>query len=202
MTWNLLIATRNQKKKKELEDILGDLDAALLTLDELADVPEVIEDGSTFEANAIKKALTVAQLTNFVTLADDSGLEVDVLGGAPGIFSARFAGPQANDEANNRKLLALLQNIDERKRTARFVCVIAVAWPSGEVKTVTGVCPGTIAREAHGTGGFGYDPYFIPDGYEKTFAELPAEEKNRISHRGQALQEAKVLLKAEFSGGI
>lgn len=198
MTWKLMIATKNQKKKRELEDILSDLNATLLTMDDLGDAPEIVEDGVTFEANAIKKARTVAQMSNCITLADDSGLEVDYLGGAPGIFSARFAGPQANDEANNRKLLALLENVNNRERTARFVCAIAIAWPSGQVRTVAGICPGTIIREAQGTGGFGYDPYFVPVGYQKTFAELPAEEKNRISHRGQALQQAKALLKAQL----
>jgi XTP/dITP diphosphohydrolase len=198
MNSRLLIATRNQKKKHELESILKDLDATLLTLDDVVNIPEVIEDGITFEANAVKKAVTVAQISNCVTLADDSGLEVDFLGGAPGIFSARFAGPQANDEANNRKLIALLENVEEPQRTARFVCVIAVAWPSGKVETVKGICPGTITREAKGTAGFGYDPYFVPDGYQQTFAELPAAEKNLISHRGRALQAAKVLLETQL----
>jgi len=198
MSLKLLIATRNQKKKQELESILSDLDITLLTMDDFADLPEVIEDGSTFEANAIKKALTVAQKSNCITLADDSGLEVEFLGGAPGTFSARFAGPLADEQANNRKLLTLLQNVNDPQRAARFVCVIALAWPWGRTETVAGICPGKITREPRGEGGFGYDPYFIPTGYSETFAELSPQEKNRISHRGQALEKAKALLRDQL----
>lgn len=194
MSLELLIASRNQKKKKELETILSGFDVKLLSLDDLPPLPEVEEDGLTFAENAIKKALTVARQSKLLTLADDSGLVVDALQGAPGIYSARYAGPDANDAKNNRKLLQALQEIPDTERTARFVCVIALASPDGNVQTVKGSCEGRIDRTLHGAGGFGYDPLFIPDGYEQSFAELPAEEKNRISHRGMALQKIRPLL--------
>jgi non-canonical purine NTP pyrophosphatase, rdgB/HAM1 family len=194
MTQNLLLATRNNKKKRELQIILGAWDINLLTLDEVAEIPEIEEDGTTFRENAIKKAVISAELSGCITLADDSGLIVDALGGAPGVYSARFAGPDASDDNNNRKLLGMLRNVPKDQRTARFVCVIAVASPDGRVQTVEGVCEGRIGTEHHGQGGFGYDPLFIPAGYLKTFAELTDTEKNMISHRGRALAAAKQLL--------
>jgi XTP/dITP diphosphohydrolase len=194
MAHNLLIATRNNKKKKELQSILGEWDVKLLTLDDIEAIPEIEEDGTSFQENAIKKARVSAELSGYITLADDSGLVVDALGGAPGIYSARFAGPEANDADNNRKLLDLMKGIKEGERTARFICVIAVAAPTGLVKTVEGICEGKIGTDGRGQGGFGYDPLFIPEGFHKTFAELGDDEKNRISHRGRALQEAKYLL--------
>jgi XTP/dITP diphosphohydrolase len=195
MARKLLIATRNNHKKRELEAILTGWDVQVLSLDDIAGVPEIVEDGATFAENAIKKARTAADLSGYITLADDSGLEVDALGGAPGIFSARFAGPQADDEANNRKLLYLLRNIREDERTARFVCVIAAAIPADEVHTVRGVCAGKIADHSQGQGGFGYDPLFIPAGLSRSFAELAEAEKNQLSHRGQALLQALPLLR-------
>jgi XTP/dITP diphosphohydrolase len=194
MSQNLLIATRNSKKKRELQTILGDWDVRLLTLDDIEDMPEIEEDGASFTENAIKKAQIISALSGYITLADDSGLEVDALGGAPGIFSARFAGIDADDEKNNRKLKALMHNVNEDKRTAQFVCVIAIATPEGIVQTAQGVCKGKIEMAGRGQGGFGYDPLFIPVGFNKTFAELSDEEKNEISHRGKALKEAKPLL--------
>lgn len=198
MPQTLLLATRNQNKKKELRKIIGNWNVNLLTLDDMSDLPEVVEDGATFAENAIKKARTISALTGYITLADDSGLEVDALGGAPGIFSARFAGTDADDVKNNQKLLALMGNISNEKRTARFVCVIAIATPEGSAQTAQGVCPGTIENAGRGQGGFGYDPLFIPQGYNKTFAELADEEKNEISHRGKALREARQLLQQVF----
>lgn len=194
MPQNLLIATRNKKKKSELESILSSWDVQLLTLDNVSGMPEIDEDGFTFEDNAIKKARTIAQLSGYITLADDSGLEVDALQGAPGVYSARFAGLEANDEANNRKLMDMLIDVDADNRTARFICVIAVAHPNGTVQTVRGGCEGHIALEPKGQEGFGYDPLFIPNGYKESFAELEAEEKNLMSHRGKALQLVKPLL--------
>lgn len=194
MPRNLLIATRNSKKKRELESILNTWDVKLLTLDDVAGMPEIVEDGSTFEENAIKKALTIAKLSGCLTLADDSGLVVDALNGAPGVYSARFAGEEANDENNNRKLLDMLKDAAEENRTARFVCVIAVAAPEGSVDTVQGICEGQIGVIARGNGGFGYDPLFMPSGFNKSFAELSDTEKNQISHRGKALQKAKAIL--------
>ncbi len=199
MAQNLLLATRNPKKKKELQSIIGAWDLNLLTLDEVAEIPEIEEDGETFQANAMKKARISAQLSGCITLADDSGLVVDVLEGAPGVYSARFSGLDASDDDNNRKLLSMMQGIPEDRRTARFVCVIAVAAPTGLVKTVEGVCEGRIGTIPEGQEGFGYDPLFIPAGYNKTFAELADTEKNMISHRGRALQKAKYLLQ-DFLG--
>lgn len=194
MSQNLLIATRNPKKKKELQEILSDFDVKLLSLDDIPPLPEIEEDGLTFQENAIKKALTVARLSNLLTLADDSGLVVDALQGEPGVFSARYAGPEADDDRNNQKLLQSLQNVEENKRTARFICVIALASPEGSVKTVMGSCEGMISRSPNGGEGFGYDPLFIPEGYDKSFAQLSPEIKNRISHRGVALNKIKPLL--------
>ncbi|QGT98878.1 Nucleoside 5-triphosphatase RdgB (dHAPTP, dITP, XTP-specific) [Candidatus Syntrophocurvum alkaliphilum] len=194
MKKHLLIASRNQKKKSELEDILSDIDVEIITLDDINEIPEVIEDGSTFEENAIKKAEMTAELSGYITLADDSGLEVDYLNGEPGIYSARFAGDNATDEKNNEKLLDLLQNIEKEQRTARFKCVIAISIPNGKTYIADGECNGIIADTPRGDGGFGYDPLFIPDGYNESFAELDKEEKNSISHRGRALKKAKKII--------
>ncbi|HEX3011765.1 MAG TPA: XTP/dITP diphosphatase, partial [Syntrophomonadaceae bacterium] len=169
----------------------------IVTLDDIEPLPEVEEDGVTFEANAIKKASINASLSGLVTLADDSGLVVDALDGKPGVYSARFAGEHANDEKNNQKLLALLNNIPEEQRTARFKCVIAICAPGGKTATVEGSCEGKIAIKPSGQQGFGYDPLFIPEGWEKSFAMLSGEEKNRISHRGKALQKALPII-ADF----
>lgn len=194
MKKQLVIASRNQKKKNELQQILGDLDFELLSLDDLPPLPEVEEDGSTFAENAIKKAVTVARQTGMLTLADDSGLVVDALQGEPGVYSARYAGPEANDEKNNQKLLQALLAIPEKNRTARFVCVIALALPDGRLETVEGTCDGRIDRYPRGSVGFGYDPLFVPDGYEESFAQLSPLIKNSISHRGKALALIKPFL--------
>lgn len=195
MAHRLAIATRNEKKKRELLQMLHDLPVELLTLNDFPDVPEVVEDGETFTENAIKKAAVVAGLTGEYTLADDSGLEVDAINGQPGVYSARFAGEQGNDELNNQKLIKLLENVPEEKRTARFRCVIAIVSPDGKAETAEGICEGKIILEPRGNEGFGYDPLFIPNGYDKTFAELSAEEKHKISHRGRALTEAQKIIK-------
>lgn len=190
----LLLATRNNKKKQELQEILKDLKVEIVTLADIEPLPEVEEDGVTFEENAIKKASINASLSGLVTLADDSGLVVDALDGKPGVYSARFAGEDANDEKNNKKLMMLLKDVDLAQRTARFKCVIAICSPTGATKTVDGSCEGTIATEPSGHGGFGYDPLFIPQGYNQSFATLSSGEKNRISHRGKALQKAKPVI--------
>jgi XTP/dITP diphosphohydrolase len=193
----LLLATRNSHKKQELQELLRDLRIQIVTLDDIEPLPEVEEDGVTFEENAIKKASVNASLSGLVTLADDSGLVVDELDGKPGVYSARFAGEDANDEKNNQKLLKLLKDVQEEKRTARFKCVIAICTPGGKNATIEGSCEGRIAMKPSGHQGFGYDPLFIPQGWEKSFAMLSAEEKNRISHRGKALQKALPVI-AEF----
>ena len=184
----LLIATGNRHKFGEIAAILSVPNLVLVGLHELTVPPAVVEDGHTFEANAIKKAVELARFSSLWTLADDSGLEVDALDGEPGVYSARYAGEPSSDEANNRKLLAKLAT--GRSRRARFRCVIAVAAPDGQVRTVTGACEGALLEVVRGQGGFGYDPLFVPDGYHETFAELTPAIKNSISHRARALQEA------------
>lgn len=187
----LVIATGNPGKLSEIEEVFKDLPFEFLSLKELGFETSIEEDQDTFEGNAIKKAVEVMKYTGEITLADDSGLEVDVLGGRPGVFSARFAGAEATDEQNNKKLLQLMANIPEEKRTARFRCVIAVAFPNGQILTSEGICEGRIGYFPKGTNGFGYDPLFIVDKYNKTFAELDQHEKNQISHRGVALRKMK-----------
>ena len=186
---NLVLATRNQHKLQEIRDIFQLPGLEVVSAFDFPDVPEVVEDGETFEANAIKKAVTLAKATGLWALADDSGLEVDALNGAPGVYSARYAGEPVSYPANNRKLLRELQNASNRR--ARFRCVIALSSPKGGARTVDGRCEGVIAREEHGEKGFGYDPLFIPEGHEQTFAEMEAAAKNAISHRGRALAKAR-----------
>ncbi|WP_027355730.1 XTP/dITP diphosphatase [Desulfofundulus thermocisternus] len=183
----LVLATRNPGKVRELSQLLSPLGYEVLSLEHFPGVPEVVEDGATFRDNAVKKATAVARHTGQLALADDSGLEVDYLGGAPGVHSARFAGEGHDDRANNEKLLRLLAGVPPEKRTARFRCVVAVATPEGKVFTTEGTCEGVIAEEPRGEGGFGYDPLFYVPSCGKTFAELDPEVKNRISHRGRAL---------------
>ena len=187
----IVIATRNSGKISEIQSIINNSDFKNMveteTLLSYPDIPEIIEDGNTFSENAAKKALTVAKFTGHVSIADDSGLEVDALGGAPGVFSARFAGEKATDSENIKKLMALLKDTPSGKRGARFVCVIAIATPSGDVRLAEGDCAGFIAEEVRGTSGFGYDPVFVVPEYGKTFAELGSEIKNKISHRAAAL---------------
>lgn len=190
----LLLASRNRHKIEELQQMLAALNIEVISLDDVADMPVIEEDGKTFSENASKKARLTAMHTGFICLADDSGLMADSLGGQPGVYSARFAGEDADDQKNNCKLLQMLQGFDGEKRRARFVCVIAISDPQGNVQTVEGTCEGRIDYEERGAGGFGYDPLFIPEGYTRTFAELSREEKNRISHRGQALLKARILL--------
>ena len=184
----LLVATGNQGKLKEIRKLLENSAIEIIGLDQLSNPPEVIEDGATFSANACKKALEMARFSGYVTLADDSGLVVDALGGAPGVYSARYAGEPSDDSANNRKLLAELEGVSDR--TARFRCAIALVEPGKAPQTVDGRCEGKIGDAPSGENGFGYDPLFIPEGFTKTFAELSDSEKNSISHRGAALAAA------------
>lgn len=184
-----LIASRNRHKCREIREIFSDLDVQWLTPDELPGLPEVEEDGETFEANAVKKAVTLARASGCWALADDSGLEVDALGGDPGVRSARYAGEEADDAANVRKLLRALEG--QPCRTARFRCVIALASPDGACDWVEGRCEGVIAQAAAGANGFGYDPVFVPEGAAITFAQMTAGEKHARSHRGKALQEGR-----------
>ncbi len=179
----LYLASGNAHKLQELQDSLG---VPLLSQKELAPLPEWIEDGDSFEANALIKARGLRDFSGHWALADDSGLEVDALDGAPGIHSARFAGEHGNDAANNELLLKKLQN--QPNRSARFVCVLALCGPGGQELVLRGTCEGEITQTPSGEHGFGYDPLFQPHGYANSFAELGADIKARISHRAQALR--------------
>ncbi len=185
----LVIGSKNPKKKREIVEILGGLPFELIDLTQCKPVAEVIEDKDTFEENAAKKASQVAIELREWVLAEDSGLCVDSLGGAPGIFSARFAGTQGDDEANNAKLIAALAGLPVEKRRAHYVCAAAIANPQGEiVATARGECHGEILLERKGSEGFGYDPYFYLPEYHKTFGELSKGVKQAISHRARALE--------------
>ena len=190
----LLVATGNQGKMKEIRSLLEGSPIEIIGLDQLTNPPEVVEDGDTFADNARKKAQEMAEFSGYLTLADDSGLVVAALNGAPGVFSARYAGEKSNDTANNNKLLHELHNVVDEKRQAAFHCVVALAWPDGRCETYDGQVSGLIMRGGRGDGGFGYDPLFIVPEYGKTMAELPLEIKNRISHRGTALRKVIPLL--------
>jgi len=185
----LLIATGNRHKLREIRAILSHPGVDLLGMDNVQNLPDVIEDRDTFEGNAIKKAVEIAHFADMWALADDSGLEVDALGGAPGIYSARYAGEPPDYARNNSKLLEELRNVTDR--SARFRCVIALAAPDGRARTVEGRCEGHIIDELRGEEGFGYDPLFVPRGHTMTFAQMPAELKNTISHRAEALRAAR-----------
>lgn len=185
----LVLATRNQGKLKEIRDCLADLPLTLLSLEDFPDVPAVVEDGATFEANALKKARQTAQYLDRAVLADDSGLEVRILNNRPGVFSARYAGEGASDAANNAKLLAELQDIPPGQRQARFVCAIAVVTPTGQEWVVRGICEGEIVSRSRGTRGFGYDPLFRIPQLDKTFGEIDRATKALWSHRGKALMQ-------------
>ncbi len=190
----LLVATGNKGKLREIRRLLDGANIEIVGLEQLENPPEVIEDGATFAENAQKKALEMAKYSGYLTLADDSGLVVAALAGAPGVYSARYAGEQGDDDANNAKLLATLDGVAEEKRQAAFHCAVALAWPDGRCETYTGQLSGVILRSARGTDGFGYDPLFLIPEYGKTTAELSLEIKNRISHRGTALRKVLPLL--------
>ena len=195
MIRELVLATRNRHKGEELAALLGGLGITIRTLDEFPDAPEVVEDGDTCEANAIKKARTIAEFTGLPAVADDTGLEVDALGGRPGIYAARYAGEDATYEDNCRKLLQELTGVPRERRTARFLTVAAIALPSGGIRVAQGTLDGVIAEEASGTLGFGYDPVFLIPELGKTLAQLSADEKNTVSHRAKAFTQAKDLLR-------
>lgn len=187
----ILIATNNKGKAKDFETLFRPLGITVLTLQDIDTAIDVEETGKTFVENAVLKAETVAKLLNKVVIADDSGLEVDALHGEPGVYSARYAGEPSDDEANIDKLLANLASVPQNERQARFKCVLAIAGPSIETTTYSGSCEGVIANARQGTNGFGYDPIFYVPAQQKTMAELTAEEKSAISHRGAALAQLK-----------
>lgn len=187
----IVVATGNKGKLRELESMLVPMGVEVKSLSDYPGIPEVVEDGETFEENAVKKARAIQEATGEIALADDSGLEVDCLGGAPSVRSARFAGEEKNDRANNEKLLKLLEGVPFSRRKARFRCVVALALPGGKTITTEGTCEGVIGTEPVGDKGFGYDPIFIVPDLGLTFSEIDLEVKNRISHRGKALSLAK-----------
>ncbi|MGQ5711517.1 XTP/dITP diphosphatase [Desulforudis sp. DRI-14] len=190
----LVLATRNAGKVRELAALLGPLGVEVVSLADYPEIGEIPEEGDTFQENAIFKAREVARLTGETALADDSGLEVDALNGAPGVYSARFAGEPKSDAANNAKLLRLLTGLPPEKRTARFRCVMALVVPDGRVYTAEETSEGIILDAPRGDNGFGYDPLFYVEEFGKTFAELDLTTKNRISHRGRALRKVKDLV--------
>ncbi len=183
----LVLATRNKGKTVEMQDMLKDFPVIIKNLDDLGPIPEVIEDGETFEENAYKKASFTARVLGMPALADDSGLVVDALGGEPGVYSARYAGEDATSKDNCKKLIENLKGIENRK--ASFKCVVSIAVPGGAALTYEGSCDGVITEEPKGSSGFGYDPYFYYPEFGKTFAELTLKEKSEVSHRGLAFHD-------------
>jgi XTP/dITP diphosphohydrolase len=199
----IVLATRNAHKVAELQAILDDvisgLDLEIVGADEFPDLEDVVETGVTFAENATLKAVAVAQATGLPALADDSGLAVEVLGGSPGVFSARWAGTHGQDRANLDLLLAQLSDVPDEHRSAAFVCAAALAMPGGRVVVREGRMPGTLAHEPRGSNGFGYDPILVVDGDSRTAAELSTQDKNAISHRGKAFRALATDLRQLFA---
>lgn len=193
----IVLATTNKDKIKEIKAIFSGSRLTPMTLKDFDTQPELVETGNSFLENAVQKAAAVSEYYGMAALADDSGLEVDALNGAPGILSARYAGEDAGDRANNAKLLAALADVPKEKRTARYRCVAACVIPPDRVITTEGVLEGSIARKPQGNQGFGYDPVFIPKGMRLTCAQLSTDEKNAISHRGHAFRKMRALLERE-----
>jgi XTP/dITP diphosphohydrolase len=196
---SLLIGTRNRDKAHELVALLGDLPVSIRTLHDVEGVPEIVEDADTLEGNAIKKATVAFERTGLPSVGDDTGLEVGYLQGAPGVYSSRYAGPDASYADNVRKLLRALKGVPQRRRNARFRCVMAFV-AGGVREVVEGRCPGIILEAPRGSGGFGYDPVFLPDGHLQTFAEMDLVMKNGLSHRARAALAMRPVLMRYFSG--
>ncbi len=192
--FELILATRNEGKLEELRALLHGMPILVSSLKDYPHVPKVVEDGDTFLENAHKKAREVAQHTGRWTLADDSGLTVDALHGAPGVISARYAGKDGDAAANNKKLLRAMKKVPAEARKAAFVCVMVLAAPDGREWHVEGRCDGTIGFEPKGDGGFGYDPLFVVKSFGRTMAELTMDEKNKVSHRGRAMKHVREIL--------
>lgn len=192
----IVAATQNKHKIEEIAAITREFGMEIISRQE-AGVPdfEVEEDGDTFEENSEKKARAIMEACGQITIADDSGLVVDALGGAPGVYSARYAGEECSDKKNNVKLLAVMSDVPSEQRTAKFVSVITMVYPDGSKLVARGECAGRIIFEEKGENGFGYDPLFVPEGFDRTFAQLTPDEKNRISHRASALRNLRELLK-------
>jgi len=198
LTPRIILATLNAGKTKEIKSILAPLQLEIISMKDMPGLPEITEDGSTLQENALTKAREIYRASRIPALSDDTGLEVYWLGMKPGVYSARYSGENATYESNNRKLLAALENVPEDERGARFRCVSAFVGEGFE-KTEEGICTGRIIREVRGRGGFGYDPIFLPDGFHLTFAELEPEVKNRISHRAEAFRKIKTAISQYFS---
>ena len=193
----LVVGSRNPKKRQEILEILGDLPLDIRDLTEWPDAPEVVEDGKTFEENARKKASELARYLHHWVLGEDSGLVVPGLNGRPGVYSARYAGRQGDDAANNSRLLAELAPLPEDRRAAHYICSVALADPEGQIQAVAeGRCHGLITRELRGTGGFGYDPLFLIPEYHRTFGEMSARVKHALSHRARALEKLRPRLRS------
>jgi XTP/dITP diphosphohydrolase len=197
----LLLATRNSDKINEIKQVLSHLPLKIISADDLKNLPEVVEDQPTLEGNAIKKATILSKSSGLLSLADDTGLQVDAMDGAPGVYSSRYAGERATYDDNVTKLLKEMQGVAENRRTARFRCVMALV-DGNKTETVEGVCEGIILKEKRGDKGFGYDPVFYTPVYGKSFAEISLEEKNKISHRGIALDKIRTLLQTKCSRGV
>jgi len=191
----VIVATRNQGKIREIREALKGLGLRIYALSDFPDVPEIEEDGKSFIENALKKARFYSKVFGKLTLADDSGLEVDGLKGMPGIYSARYSGERASSRENNQKLLKEMEGIQFSKRGARFKCIMAMVSPNGKEAMTEGICKGRIGMREKGRRGFGYDPLFILPKYGKTMAELSLKEKNRISHRGKALRKLRKIIR-------
>ncbi|MDI6799539.1 MAG: XTP/dITP diphosphatase [Actinomycetota bacterium] len=190
----IIIASKNDGKIREIVEILGLKPSQVLTYKDFSDWPDIEETGATFEENARIKAQALTECHDMAALADDSGLQVDHLGGKPGVLSARYAGVQGDDNANVAKLLKEMEGVPEDGRSARFVCLAVLTLPGGKNYSTCGDCKGAIATEPRGLKGFGYDPVFVPDGYNKTMAELEPEFKNELSHRGKAFRQMKEII--------
>jgi len=191
----LVVATKNKGKLREIKELLAGVNVIITSLADYPGAPEIIEDGATFQENALKKAVIIAAYTNQLTMGEDSGLEVEALNNAPGIYSARFSGENATDESNNQKLMAELKGVPLEKRGARYRCSIALVDDEETIGLVEGECSGVITTGARGTNGFGYDPYFLIPKYNKTFGELDPSIKAKMSHRAHALQALRQTLK-------
>ena len=194
----IIFATGNQGKMREIKMILADLDVEVLSLKEAGIEADIVEDGATFEENAVIKAKTIMEMTGDIVLADDSGLEIDYLNKDPGIYSARYMGEDTSYDIKNNNLIGRLNGVPDEERTARFVCVIAAAFPNGDILTTKGTIEGIIGYDIKGSNGFGYDPIFYLPQYQCTTAELDMELKNELSHRGKALRAMKEQLKNKF----
>ena len=195
----IIFATTNEGKMKEIRMILGDLDMEILSLKDAGIHADIVEDGTTFEKNAVIKATAIQKIAGGIVLADDSGLEVDYLGGAPGVYSARYMGEDTSYDIKNQAIIDQLADAKGDERSARFVCAIAAAFPDGSVRITRATIEGRIGYEICGDGGFGYDPIFFVPELKKTSAQISAEEKNLISHRGKALRAMKEIIKEYIS---